>query len=114
MLSIIVVVVFSSIRVAKEHERFAVFILGRFFALKGPGLIIRAPFVQESIRLAIGDKGRFKGDGIAECQEYGLPVTTDAAVGECARQACVRVRSHEDMQYAYSIQRQHDVITLKH
>ena len=81
MLGVIVVVVFLSIRVAKEHERFAVFILGRFFALKGPGLIIRAPFVQESIRLALGDKGRFKGDGIAEFQGYGLPVTTDTAVG---------------------------------
>lgn len=66
---------------AKERERFAIFILGRFFALKGPDLIIRAPFVHESIRLALGDKGRFKGDGIAEFQRYGLPVTADATVG---------------------------------
>ena len=95
MLGVIVLVIFASIRVAKEHERFAIFILGRFFALKEPGLIIKAPFVQESIRLAIGDKGRFKGDGIAEFQGYGLPVTADAAVGV---NTPVRIRSFSNGQ----------------
>lgn len=50
-------VILASFRAAKEHERFAVFMLGRFFALRGPGLVISLPLIQKSVRLAIGDKG---------------------------------------------------------
>jgi regulator of protease activity HflC (stomatin/prohibitin superfamily) len=81
ILGIPFLLILASIRIAKEQERFAVFVLGRFFALKGPGLVISLPLIQRSVRLAIGEKGRFKGDGIAEFRGYGLPVTTDTSVG---------------------------------
>lgn len=90
ILGIPFLLILTSIRVAKEHERFAVFVLGRFFALRGPGLVISLPLIQKSVRLAIGEKGRFKGDGIAEFRGYGLPVTTDTSVG---LNTPVRIRS---------------------
>jgi regulator of protease activity HflC (stomatin/prohibitin superfamily) len=44
---IIVVLVFSSIKVLNEYERGVMFTLGRFTGIKGPGLIIVWPIVQQ-------------------------------------------------------------------
>jgi regulator of protease activity HflC (stomatin/prohibitin superfamily) len=40
----------ASIRVLREYERGIVFTLGRFTGVKGPGLIILIPFVQQMVR----------------------------------------------------------------
>lgn len=40
----------TSIRVLREYERGIVFTLGRFTGVKGPGLIILIPFVQQMVR----------------------------------------------------------------
>lgn len=95
ILGVLFLVMLATIRVAKEHERFAVFVLGRFFALKGPGLVISLPLIQKSVRLAIGEKGKFKGDGIAEFRGHGLPVTIDTSVG---LNTPVRIRSFSNAQ----------------
>src|ERR1700674_5251844 len=47
ILVIIVVLVFSSIKVLNEYERGVMFTLGRFTGIKGPGLIIVWPMVQQ-------------------------------------------------------------------
>ena len=41
----------SAIRVLREYERGIVFTLGRFTGVKGPGLIILIPFVQQMVRV---------------------------------------------------------------
>ncbi|MBC7857890.1 MAG: slipin family protein [Burkholderiaceae bacterium] len=41
----------ASIRVLREYERGVVFQLGRFWAVKGPGLIIVLPVVQQMVRV---------------------------------------------------------------
>ena len=50
---IIVILVFfaSAIRILREYERGVVFTLGRFGGVKGPGLIILVPFVQQMVRV---------------------------------------------------------------
>ena len=40
----------ASMRVLREYERGIVFTLGRFTGVKGPGLIILIPFVQQMVR----------------------------------------------------------------
>ena len=40
-----------AIRIMREYERAVVFTLGRFSGVKGPGLIILIPFVQQLIRV---------------------------------------------------------------
>lgn len=47
----IVALLAMSIRVLREYERGVVFSLGRFTGVKGPGLIILIPFVQQMIRV---------------------------------------------------------------
>lgn len=44
-------VVFSAIRVLREYERGVIFTLGRFWKVKGPGLIIVIPMIQKMVRV---------------------------------------------------------------
>lgn len=54
-LSLLVMVAFvllaMSVRVLREYERGVVFQLGRFWAVKGPGLIILIPVLQQMVRV---------------------------------------------------------------
>jgi regulator of protease activity HflC (stomatin/prohibitin superfamily) len=49
--AIIVVLVAYSLRVLREYERGVVFQLGRFWSVKGPGLIIIIPGIQQMVRV---------------------------------------------------------------
>jgi regulator of protease activity HflC (stomatin/prohibitin superfamily) len=52
VLAVIVILFFTSaIRILREYERGVVFTLGRFTGVKGPGLIILIPFVQQMVRV---------------------------------------------------------------
>jgi regulator of protease activity HflC (stomatin/prohibitin superfamily) len=50
-LVLIVVLVFSSVKILREYERAVVFFFGRFEAVKGPGIIIVIPVVQQAVRV---------------------------------------------------------------
>ncbi len=50
-LLILLALVFASIKVLYEYERGVVFFLGRFEAVKGPGLIIVVPIIQQMRRV---------------------------------------------------------------
>lgn len=43
--------VFSMFRVLREYQRGVIFLLGRFQKVKGPGLIIVIPFIQQMVRV---------------------------------------------------------------
>ncbi|MGQ0428941.1 MAG: slipin family protein [Gammaproteobacteria bacterium] len=45
------VLVFSAINILREYERGVIFFLGRFDGIKGPGLIIVWPFIQQMVRV---------------------------------------------------------------
>ena len=51
VLIIVVVVLFTSIKVLNEYERGVVLTLGRFTGVKGPGLIILIPGLQQMFRI---------------------------------------------------------------
>ncbi|PWB66021.1 MAG: hypothetical protein C3F17_02340 [Bradyrhizobiaceae bacterium] len=48
---IVLVLVLYSIRILREYERGVIFMLGRFWKVKGPGLIIVIPAVQQMVRV---------------------------------------------------------------
>jgi regulator of protease activity HflC (stomatin/prohibitin superfamily) len=48
---ILLVLLATSIRVLREYERGVVFMLGRFWKVKGPGLVILIPVVQQMVRV---------------------------------------------------------------
>lgn len=47
----IIAVLAYSIRILREYERGVVFLLGRFWKVKGPGLVIVIPFIQQMVRV---------------------------------------------------------------
>lgn len=51
LLFLLLVVLASAIRVLREYERGVVFQLGRFWAVKGPGLILLIPVLQQMVRV---------------------------------------------------------------
>jgi regulator of protease activity HflC (stomatin/prohibitin superfamily) len=48
---VIAVLVIASFRIMREYERAVVFMLGRFWRVKGPGLILIIPGVQQMVRV---------------------------------------------------------------
>ena len=48
---LVVVLLASSLRILREYERGVVFMLGRFWKVKGPGLIIIIPGIQQMVRV---------------------------------------------------------------
>jgi regulator of protease activity HflC (stomatin/prohibitin superfamily) len=51
VLFFVVFFVFSAVKVLKEYERGVIFLLGRFWKVKGPGLIIVVPGIQKMVRV---------------------------------------------------------------
>ena len=47
----ILALLFSAVRILREYERGVVFLLGRFYKVKGPGFIIIVPFIQQMVRV---------------------------------------------------------------
>jgi regulator of protease activity HflC (stomatin/prohibitin superfamily) len=51
VLAFVVMFLVSAIRILREYERGVVFLLGRFWKVKGPGFIIIIPFIQQMVRV---------------------------------------------------------------
>jgi regulator of protease activity HflC (stomatin/prohibitin superfamily) len=47
---LLVILLVSSVRILREYERGVVFMLGRFYKVKGPGLILVIPAIQQMVR----------------------------------------------------------------
>jgi regulator of protease activity HflC (stomatin/prohibitin superfamily) len=50
-LVILAIVIAYSFKILREYERAVVFMLGRFWKVKGPGLFVLIPFVQQMVRV---------------------------------------------------------------
>ncbi|WP_144393445.1 slipin family protein [Pleionea sediminis] len=48
---IFLVILFSAFRILREYERGVIFMLGRFYKVKGPGLIIVIPVLQQMVKV---------------------------------------------------------------
>lgn len=53
MIGILLAIVLSGLKVLREYERAVVFTLGRFWRVKGPGLVIIVPIVQQMVRVDV-------------------------------------------------------------
>jgi regulator of protease activity HflC (stomatin/prohibitin superfamily) len=52
LLVVLLIVLFAySIRILREYERGVVFLLGRLWRVKGPGIVIVVPFIQQMVRI---------------------------------------------------------------
>jgi regulator of protease activity HflC (stomatin/prohibitin superfamily) len=51
ILLVAVVLITATVKILREYERAVVFTLGRFQKVKGPGLVLLIPFIQEMVRV---------------------------------------------------------------
>ncbi|TDY02552.1 slipin family protein [Thiohalophilus thiocyanatoxydans] len=51
IIALVVIFLFSAIRILREYERGVIFTLGRFWKVKGPGFIIVVPLIQQMVRV---------------------------------------------------------------
>jgi regulator of protease activity HflC (stomatin/prohibitin superfamily) len=51
LIALVVVFLISAIKIMREYERGVVFLLGRFWAVKGPGFMIIIPLIQQMVRV---------------------------------------------------------------
>jgi len=51
VLTLVVLFFVSAIRILREYERGVIFLLGRFWKVKGPGFIIIVPLIQQMVRV---------------------------------------------------------------
>jgi regulator of protease activity HflC (stomatin/prohibitin superfamily) len=47
----IIILILISVKILREYERAVVFTLGRFSGVKGPGLVLILPFVQQIVTI---------------------------------------------------------------
>jgi len=52
-LLVLVLLAFSSIRILREYDRGVVFTLGRFWKVKGPGLVLIIPGIQQMVKVGL-------------------------------------------------------------
>jgi len=51
IVAVVLLLLFSMFRIMREYERAVVFTLGRFWRVKGPGLVIIIPIIQQMVRV---------------------------------------------------------------
>jgi regulator of protease activity HflC (stomatin/prohibitin superfamily) len=51
IIAVIALILFSAIRILREYERGVVFMLGRFWRVKGPGLVLILPAIQQMVKV---------------------------------------------------------------
>jgi regulator of protease activity HflC (stomatin/prohibitin superfamily) len=50
-LLLLVLILFASIKILREYERGVIFLLGRFWKVKGPGLVVVIPGIQQIVKV---------------------------------------------------------------
>ena len=53
LIAFVLLLAMASVRILREYERGVVFVLGRFWTVKGPGLVIVVPIVQQMARVSL-------------------------------------------------------------
>ena len=77
---ILLVLAVSSIKIARESQRFVVYRLGRFLGLKGPGLIFIIPFIDKCTKINVGDRGELLSQNLARIRNTDVPVMVVSSV----------------------------------
>jgi regulator of protease activity HflC (stomatin/prohibitin superfamily) len=53
VIAVLFIILFNFFHIMREYERAVVFTLGRFWKVKGPGLIVIVPFIQQIVRVEL-------------------------------------------------------------
>jgi len=77
LLSIAILYLLASLRIASDRERIAIYRLSKFIGFRGPGIIITLLLIDRCTKIKIGDTGFMITSDIAEIKGVLLPVQTN-------------------------------------
>ena len=79
---VILVMVFLafSMRVVGEEQRIALFRLGRYIGLKGPGLVMVVPYMDRGCKITVDDQGELIAGGTGKFGEFEVPVVYNSSI----------------------------------
>ncbi len=81
LLFLLMVLLFACFKIAREGSRFAVFILGRYAGLKGPGFLFKWWSNETKwVHLNLGDSGELMDQQVGKFKEYNLTVLTESQI----------------------------------
>ena len=83
----LVILVSSSIKIAREGQRFMVYRLGRFFGFKGPGVCFIIPGIDKCTKINVGDRGELLAQDLARIKGADVPVRVEGRpeIGKAVR-----------------------------
>jgi hypothetical protein len=86
LIALAIVLAYQSFTIAHENERFAVFLMGRFYRFKGPGLVFKTN-AMKLVCLRVGDLGVVTGPEFVRFSESDVPVAqaSEFRVGDTVR-----------------------------
>lgn len=91
VLIVIILFIAAGIRIANEHERFVVNVLGRYAGIKGPGLLLKWPgSATKWHRISLGEEAVYLGDNLVKIRDAVFPVK---GADTCAINAKVHIAS---------------------
>ncbi|MBN1473056.1 MAG: hypothetical protein JW914_00430 [Syntrophaceae bacterium] len=71
---LVVMFLLASLKIASEYQRITVFRLGRYFGIKGPGLIVIVPIIDKCHKFSIGEHGQLISENTGKFKEAEIPV----------------------------------------
>lgn len=81
VISILMLYLAMSFRIAKDNERFAVWTLGRFAGFKGPGLVLKMPGGNAQFaRITLGAEGLIQSNELALFGDHAIPYQAATSV----------------------------------
>lgn len=69
------------IQVLRDDERLALFRLGQYQGLKGPGIVVYLPILDTTVRIRVGDIGNLMTCETALFRGASVPVSGDELAG---------------------------------
>lgn len=69
------------IQVLRDDERLALFRVGQYRGLKGPGIVVYLPILDTTVRLRVGDIGNLMTCETALFERASIPVSGDELDG---------------------------------
>jgi hypothetical protein len=75
----LIALVAITVRMVPDHHRFAEFVSGKYTGLKGPGILVRMPWLAAKwLRLRIGDRVEVISTNLAKVGNFHFPVTAES------------------------------------
>jgi len=83
----LIILAASTIKIVSEGQRLIVYRLGRYFGLKGPGLLFIIPNIDKCTKIGVGDRGELIAPDLARVKKADVPVRVDgsAMIGQSVR-----------------------------